>query len=54
MNPDDLHVQFELQRWPLDAAEYVGQKKVLTLILGRSRKFLATWMEILSRKAGEM
>ncbi len=25
-----------------------------TLILGRFRKFLATWMDILSRKAGEM
>lgn len=25
-----------------------------TLILGRSRKFLATWMDILSRKEGEM
>ena len=24
------------------------------LILGRSRKFLAMWIEILSRKAGEM
>ena len=25
-----------------------------TLILGRSRKFLATWMDSLSRKAGAM
>jgi len=25
-----------------------------TLILGRSRKFLATWIDSLSRKAGEM